>query len=136
MLGRAYEFTDFCLDCGKPPQWRMQMKKISPYTTVLDAGNAYWMARIAKEVYLKKSEGNQIPHEEKILENLKNDDPGFVSVFGIDKNSAQAALVGSMNTISVLPFVGPMKLVIGSIILMRFQQVNYLANFTEDSGIL
>jgi triacylglycerol lipase len=69
------------------------MKKISPYKTSLDAGNAYWMARISKEVYIKKSEGNQIPDEDKILANLKSDDTGFVSVFGIDKNSAQAAVV-------------------------------------------
>ncbi|MDY6905281.1 MAG: lipase family protein [Thermodesulfobacteriota bacterium] len=69
------------------------MIQISPYKTVLDAGNAYWMARLAKAVYLKKSEGNQIPDENKILDNLKNDDDKFISVFGVDKNSAQAALI-------------------------------------------
>lgn len=69
------------------------MKKISPYMTTLDAGNAYWMARISKEVYLSKSEEDQVPDETKILNNLKNDDDGFISIFGVDKNSAQAAVI-------------------------------------------
>ena len=69
------------------------MKKISPYKTGLDSGNAYWMARLAKEIYLKRSEDNQIPDEEKILTNLKKDDNKFNSVLGVDKNSAQAALI-------------------------------------------
>ena len=30
-------------------------KKISPYTTKLNQNNAYWMARLSKEVYEKKS---------------------------------------------------------------------------------
>jgi len=37
--------------------------------------------------------GNQNPDEEKILNNLKQDDSKFRSVFGIGKNSAQAAVV-------------------------------------------
>ncbi|SDP84234.1 lipase family protein [Desulforhopalus singaporensis] len=69
------------------------MNKITPYKTVLDANTAYWMARISKEIYLKKSDGNQIPDEEKILKNLKNNDLKFISVFGVDKNSAQAAVI-------------------------------------------
>ncbi len=69
------------------------MKKIAPYTTGLHAGNAYWMARISKEVYLQQSEGNQMPHETQILDNLKSEDAKFMSVFGVDKNSAQAALI-------------------------------------------
>ncbi|MGD9824846.1 hypothetical protein [Desulfobacter sp.] len=67
------------------------MKTVSPYKTVLDEGNAYWMARIAKEVYLKKSEGNQMPDEDRILMNLKQDDnkfSGLLSVYlGREKNS-------------------------------------------------
>jgi triacylglycerol lipase len=73
------------------------MKKTSPYKTTLDSGNAYWMARLSKEVYLSKSDKNQIPDEEKILENIKTDDSSFISVFGVDKNSAQAALVEHKN---------------------------------------
>ena len=69
------------------------MKKLSPYKTELDSGNAYWMARLSKEVYLKKSERDPAPDEGKILANLKKDDEKFISVLGVDKNSAQAALV-------------------------------------------
>jgi len=69
------------------------MKKISPYKTTLDEGNAYWMARLSKEVYTKKSQRDQLPDEEKILKSLQKDDGKFMSVFGVDKNSAQAALV-------------------------------------------
>ena len=69
------------------------MKKLSPYKTDLDAGNAYWMARLSKEVYLKKSEDNPIPAEDRILANLNKDDPKFISISGVDKNSAQAALI-------------------------------------------
>ncbi len=71
----------------------MEKNRISPYTTGLHKGNAYWLARLSKEVYLRKSEDNQIPNEEKILTNLKKDDTKFCSVFGVDKNSAQAALI-------------------------------------------
>lgn len=74
-----------------------KMKNVSPYKTVLDEGNAYWMARIAKAVYLKKSEENQMPDEDRILMNLKQDDGKFISVYGIDKNSAQAAVVEHEN---------------------------------------
>ncbi len=41
----------------------MLEKTVSPYKTLLDAGNAYWMARLSKVVYLKKSEDNQAPDE-------------------------------------------------------------------------
>lgn len=70
-----------------------KMKNVSPYKTRLDPGNAYWMARLSKEVYLKTSEDNQIPNEEKILANLKEEDHQFISVFGVDHSSAQAALI-------------------------------------------
>jgi len=71
----------------------IKMEKVSPYKTALDQGNAYWMARLSKEVYLKQSDGNQMPDEKKILKNLKQGDSKFISVFGVDKNSAQAALI-------------------------------------------
>ena len=71
----------------------MTNKQVSPYKTELDAGNAYWMARLSKEVYLKRSEDNQAPDEDSILANLKKEDGKFISVLGIDKNSAQAALI-------------------------------------------
>ena len=71
----------------------MKNKQVSPYKTKLDEGNAYWMARLSEEVYYRKSKENQMPDEEKILAHLKKDDTRFNSVFGVDKNSAQAALI-------------------------------------------
>lgn len=69
------------------------MKTVSPYKTTLDQGNAYWMARLSKEVYKKVSDDNQLPNEDKILTSIKNNDEKFRSVFGVDNNSAQAALI-------------------------------------------
>ena len=69
------------------------MKKLLPYKTELDENNAYWMARLSKEVYLKKSETDPTPNEDKILASLKEDDENFNSVSGINKSSAQAALI-------------------------------------------
>ena len=66
---------------------------VSPYKTELDENNAYWMARLSEEVYLKKSETDQMPDEAKILANIKEEDQKFISVFGVDNNSSQAALV-------------------------------------------
>ena len=66
---------------------------VSPYKTELDENNAYWMAKLSEEVYLKKSETDQMPDEAKILTNIKNEDDKFISVFGVDNNSSQAALV-------------------------------------------
>ena len=71
----------------------MTKRTLSPYKTTLDKGNAYWMARLSDVVYLKTSKQNQMPDEEKILANLKKDDDRFQSVFGVDNNSAQAALI-------------------------------------------
>ena len=68
-------------------------KRVSPYKTGLDEGNAYWMARIAKEVYRARSEEDPAPDEAAILESLRQDDGGFRSVFGVDNDSAQAALI-------------------------------------------
>jgi len=69
------------------------IKKVSPYKTKLDAGNAYWMARISNVIYEKCSDDNEHPDEVAILQNLKNEDSKFLSVKGVDKNSAQAALI-------------------------------------------
>lgn len=66
---------------------------IAEYSTGIDRGNAYWMARISKEVYLTKSDTDQRPDEAKILENLTRDDSNFIQVVGADKNSAQGALI-------------------------------------------
>ncbi|MBW8191962.1 lipase family protein [Neiella marina] len=69
------------------------MLKVSPYVSKLDAGNAYWMARLAEAVYSHRSENDLRPDEAAILATLKADDEGFQSVFGADNNSAQAALI-------------------------------------------
>nr|VFJ54927.1 MAG: Lipase (class 3) [Candidatus Kentron sp. DK] len=69
------------------------MKTISPYTTSLHPGNAYWMARLSKEIYRKRSEEDPAPDEKRILRSLQEDDKRFQSVRGVDKNSTQAALV-------------------------------------------
>ncbi len=71
----------------------MTKEKVSPYKTGFDKGNAYWMTRLASEVYTKVSEDNEKPDEDRILASLKTDDDGFQSIAGVDKNSAQAALI-------------------------------------------
>ena len=68
-------------------------RKISAYKTTLDQANAYWMSILSREAYVKKSDTDQAPDEARILSTLKAEDDGFISVFGVDKNSAQAILV-------------------------------------------
>ena len=70
---------------------------VSGYKTGLDKGNAYWMAKISKEIYLTRSDKDQHPDEQKILANLKEEDQKFIKVIGANKNSAQAALVEHEN---------------------------------------
>lgn len=67
------------------------MNSVEPYKTTLCKSNAYWMARIAKAVYLKKAD--DAPDEAAILKDLKDEDPKFKSVHGVSKNSAQGALI-------------------------------------------
>ena len=67
------------------------MIQINRYKTELDAGNAYWMARLSQLVYTKKKSG--APDEKKILAELKLEDPGFISIKGASKKSAQGMLV-------------------------------------------
>ena len=71
---------------------RISMAIVKPYRTTLDQGNAYWMARLASKIYQSKP-GGYTPDEAGILSDLKSEDPGFISVHGVSKNSAQAALV-------------------------------------------
>ncbi len=67
-------------------------KQIDPYETRLHPGNAYWMAKISKLIYACKA-GSKHPDEALILSQLKDEDSGFLSVVGEDKNTAQAALI-------------------------------------------
>jgi triacylglycerol lipase len=69
------------------------MKEIQEYTTKMNSGNAYWMARLSKEVYDKTSNSDQKPDENGILNDIMKDDPGFISVIGFNKNSSQAAVI-------------------------------------------
>lgn len=71
----------------------MTQVKVSPYRTRLDRGNAYWMARLAREVYRARSPTDPAPDEEGILARLTQEDGGFRSVTGADSDSAQAALI-------------------------------------------
>ncbi|GGA76765.1 hypothetical protein GCM10011369_18350 [Neiella marina] len=69
------------------------MPQVSPYISKLNAGNAYWMARLSQLVYLKVSDDDAKPDEAAILQQLQQEDDGFVAVLGVDQNSAQAALI-------------------------------------------
>ena len=69
------------------------MRDIQQYKTALDANNAYWMARISKEIYTKISEENNAPGKTKILKSLQDDDGDFISVSAIDKGNTEAALI-------------------------------------------
>ncbi len=71
----------------------MTTKTVSPYKAKLDAGNAYWMARLAQAVYTEKSERDAAPDDVAILADLQKEDKNFVSVEGFNNNSAQAALI-------------------------------------------
>lgn len=77
------------------------MPTVKPYCTSLDQGNAYWMARLAGSIYQNKPGGN-LPDEEGILSNLKAEDPGFISVRGYSKKSAQAAVVEHTNYLALV----------------------------------
>ena len=68
------------------------VKQIAPYNTKLNAGNAYWMARLSQAVY-KSKKGSEDPDEVAILSDLQKEDPNFKTVTGANKNSAQAMLV-------------------------------------------
>jgi triacylglycerol lipase len=74
---------------------------VKPYRTTLDHGNAYWMARLASTIYLSRS-GSEGPDEQGILRELKSEDAGFLSVHGVSKNSAQAALVEHENYLALV----------------------------------
>jgi predicted lipase len=75
----------------------MKNNNVKPYKTTLEKSNAYWMATFAREVYKKKSNSDYTPDETSILQTLKNEDNDFLSVKGVSKNSAQAALIEHKN---------------------------------------
>lgn len=77
------------------------MPIVKPYRTTLDPGNAYWMARLAHSIY-QSEPGSFVPDETRILSDLKSEDPLFVSVHGVSKNSAQAALVEHENYLALV----------------------------------
>ena len=72
----------------------MEDKKFQPYKATLNAGNAYWMAKISKEIYTQISDENNAPDEGKILGNLiKSGDSQFLSVSAFDEGNTEAALI-------------------------------------------
>ena len=71
----------------------MKDKKINPYKTTLDGGNAYWMARLSKEIYTKVKGKSNTPDGRKILESLKRDDTKFLHVLPVEEGNTEAALV-------------------------------------------
>lgn len=77
------------------------MANVKPYQTTLDQGNAYWMARLASQIY-QSQQGGSHPDEAGILDNLTAEDPGFLSVKGVSKKSAQAALVEHENYLAMV----------------------------------
>ena len=66
---------------------------VSPYVTTLDRGNAYWMSRLAHEVYKTVSDEDQMPCRDQILQSLQAEDSGFLNVYGADVNSSQGAVI-------------------------------------------
>lgn len=73
--------------------------QITRYKTTLDSGNAYWMARLSQAAYIKNDDGS--PNEAAILENLTAEDPRFLSVYGVSKNSAQAIVVEHLHYLAI-----------------------------------
>lgn len=74
-------------------------KVVNPYKTSLDAGNAYWMARLAKAVYTKKADG--WPDTDKIQQDLQQEDPHFIRVTPANLNSSQGILVEHKNYFAI-----------------------------------
>lgn len=69
------------------------MPQVNLNTTALDAGNAYLMAKIAKVAYIKHSKKNPAPNESAILNEMQKEQPGFKSVKGFSRKSAQAIVL-------------------------------------------
>ena len=68
-------------------------KRVNPYKTVLDAGNAYWMARLSDEIYTEIEGERNTPDEQAILKSLKSDDVRFSSVSAVEAGNTEAALI-------------------------------------------
>ncbi|MFY8272584.1 lipase family protein [Pseudoalteromonas sp. SSDWG2] len=68
-------------------------KAISPYTTKLHKGNAYWMAVLSDFVYLHMEDSQRTPDKVGILTRLQALDSSFMDVVVASKNSAQGMMV-------------------------------------------
>ena len=71
----------------------MTDKKVKPYKTTLDSGNAYWMARISKEIYTEVQGESNAPDKDVILSSLRKDDENFKNIIVVDIDNSEAALV-------------------------------------------
>ncbi len=76
-------------------------KTIEPYKTSLSKINATTMAQLANLVYQKKSDTDQTPDQEEIINKLRDIDSEYLSVYGFDKNSAQAMVVSHKDFIGI-----------------------------------
>lgn len=103
-------------------------KTIEPYKTSLSRINALTMAHLAKLVYKKKSDTDQTPDQKTILSQLSQQDSGYLSVRGFDKNSAQAMVV-SHKDFNGIVFRGTNEINDWLDNQMPFQKVPFLARF-------
>ena len=71
----------------------MTNKKVTPYKTTFDYDNAYWMARLSKEIYVPVSKEKNTPDKDKIIASLKTDDDEFKDVVPIEEGNTEAALI-------------------------------------------
>lgn len=71
----------------------MSLAIVNPGADGLDAGNAYWMARLAQAAYQRRADADPYPNEAAILANLQAEDPNFLSVSGVCDGISQAMLV-------------------------------------------
>lgn len=74
--------------------------RIQPTVSTLDAANAYWMARLSRSVY-RASGRDRRPDEAAILSELRAEDPGFLSITGVCRHSAQAILVEHRDCLAI-----------------------------------
>lgn len=65
----------------------------NPWTSKYKPTNAYWMAKLAKIAYIKKSATDHSPDMEAIKAELKAIDPKFLDVAGFDAKSSQGVVI-------------------------------------------
>ncbi|MGB0894502.1 MAG: lipase family protein [Parashewanella sp.] len=69
------------------------MSKVLPYQTGLQAGTAYWMARLSLAAYSPHSQIDVDDNSTSTLDQLRAEDANFQEIYRFDNNSSQAILV-------------------------------------------